>query len=87
MTAPGPEGRRNDGRKRLLQAYPHRYGPGKIHAATMQFSPLWGYQWLPICTGEPIHANDPVDADQRQLLWLVTCKRCLAMLWKADRDR
>jgi hypothetical protein len=65
---------------RALAAYPHSWGPGKVHAARYWRHPMWERGWFPICTDDHIHASEPSKVKRSQLGAVITCKRCLGKL-------
>ena len=67
---------------RTIEAYPHSWGPGKVHAATYFRHRMWGRGWFAICTLDHIHAAEPVKVKRSELAERVTCKKCQMKLTK-----
>jgi len=69
---------------RTIEAYPHSWGPGKVHAAMYGNHWMWGKTWLVICTQDGrVHGAEPVKVKRAELPKVVTCKRCLMKLTKS----
>lgn len=65
---------------RTVEAYPSRWGPGKVHAARYFRHRMWERGWFPICLLDHMHAGKAVKVARRDLASVVTCGRCLRIL-------